>query len=35
MVMAETKNYKAGLVGVFGHPVSENPTDLPPKSGPK
>jgi shikimate dehydrogenase len=26
MVMAETKNYKAGLVGVFGHPVSENPT---------
>jgi shikimate dehydrogenase len=24
--MTETKNYKAELVGVFGHPVAENPT---------
>ena len=24
--MTEAKNYKAELVGVFGHPVAENPT---------
>ena len=24
--MADVANYKAELVGVFGHPVAENPT---------